>query len=92
MLTLLFNDQSYSIYRDKNDTDATAESFIAMMSSDLVRESINSSDPVILQASGYWLKIIKNIFTNIPMSTNKTVYWNGDIARFILMNLQEFSL
>lgn len=41
-----------------------------------------------IQADGHELEIIKQQFQNIPMTTNRVVIWNGEMAFFIFDNLK----
>lgn len=39
-----------------------------------------------VQADGDELEAIKDTFTNIPMSKNRVVRWDGEMASFIIVN------
>jgi hypothetical protein len=42
---------------------------------------------LMVQADGHELELIKRQFTNIPMTANRVVRWQGDDAKFIINNI-----
>lgn len=49
--------------------------------------SSNSISSIIVQADGDELEHIKTHFSQIPMTDARVVSWEGEFARFIVMNL-----
>lgn len=45
-------------------------------------------DLLVVQADGHELGKIREQFSNIPMTNNRMVYWEGETARFIINNIK----
>lgn len=52
-----------------------------------VYENFSYYDNLVVQADGHELGKIREQFSNIPMTNNRVVYWNGETAKFIINNI-----
>lgn len=47
-----------------------------------------SVDEIAVHADGHELEVIREQFSNIPMTANRVVCWTGETARFIVENIK----
>ena len=83
---------SVMITFDVNDETLSEQMFIDVMSGPIVSEVLkNDTSALYVVASGSYLKLIRELFSNIPMSKHDSVTWSGEMAKFILLNLQVYA-
>lgn len=52
-----------------------------------IENRLVSGRPLVVQADGHELETICQQFSGIPMTSNRVVRWNGEVARFIVDNI-----
>ena len=53
-----------------------------------VSRNFGDNTKLIVQADGDELEIIRDNFTNLPMTDKRVVRWHGDFAWFIVANIK----
>ena len=83
---------SVTITFDVNDETISEQMFIDVMSGPIVSDVLkNDTSALYVVASGSYLKLIRELFSNIPMTKHDSVTWSGEMAKFILLNLQVYA-
>ena len=83
----------YNTSRNRHiDASYTPDGVVDLMKSEVVIEAVaHYATNLKVIASGEYLELIKRLFMYIPMTTNKSVTWEGEIAKFILVNLMTYA-